>query len=305
MLTYKRPTDLAEAIPAILEHTEQQTPPATLMIVDNDPAGSARDAVAAFVDRGVRYLNETRPGIAAARNKALDESPADALLVFIDDDERPCEGWLTLLLRTYERFRSAAVVGPVVSEYDTDPEEWITAGRVFDRRRLPTGSVVDVAATNNLLLDLSQVHAIGLRFDEEFGLSGGSDSLFTRQLHRSGGRLIWCDEAVVIDKVPVGRLTRRWVLQRAFRFGNSWTRTALVLADSPADRGRVRLDSTIRGLARVGGGAARVAGGLVTRNVGLRARGQRTVARGTGMVSGIFGYVYHEYRRPAMSPGGG
>ena len=37
------------------------------------------------------------------------------------------------------------------------------AGRFFNRRRLPTGTEVDVAATNNLLLDLIQLHELGLR----------------------------------------------------------------------------------------------------------------------------------------------
>ncbi|MEO7377263.1 MAG: glycosyltransferase, partial [Nakamurella sp.] len=193
MLTYCRPDDLVEALPRILCHTEAAG--AALMIVDNDPEGSATSSMVAFGDRVV-YVNETRPGIAAARNRALDEAPADALLIFIDDDERPTEGWLERMLATFEEHRSAAVVGPVISEYEVEPDLWVAAGRFFDRRRLPTGTSVDVAATNNLLLDLTQVHSYGLRFDEAFGASGGSDTLFTRRLVKAGGRMIWCDEAV-------------------------------------------------------------------------------------------------------------
>lgn len=301
MLTYQRPGDLAAAIPAILAHTASIEPPATLMVVDNDPAGSAADAVAAFGDRGVVYVNETRPGIAAARNRAIDESPADALLIFIDDDERPRDHWLSLLLETYRTHRSAAVVGPVVSEYEIEPEPWIQAGRFFDRRRLPSGTAVEVAATNNLLLDLAQVHAHGLRFDEKFGQSGGSDTLFTRQLVRRGGRMVWCDEAVVVDVVPAGRLTRRWVLHRAFRSGNSWTRTSLALAGSARERLAVRVRTFGIGAVRVAGGLARMAVGTVTRSTGRRVRGLRTVARGAGMAAGVFGYVYQEYRRPTVA----
>ncbi len=299
MLTYKRPDDLAEAIPQILQHTAAARPPAVLMVIDNDPAGSAADAVGAFADDGVRYVNETTPGIAAARNRAIDEVAADSLLIFIDDDERPCEGWLDLMLATYGRFQSAAVVGPVVSEYEIEPEEWIRVGRFFDRRRLPTGTEVDVAATNNLLLDLSQVHQLSLRFDEKFGQSGGSDTLFTRQLVRRGGAMIWCDEAVVIDKVPAGRLTRRWVLHRAFRSGNSWVRTSLALEASAWARLVVRLKATGIGGVRIAGGLSRVVLGLVTRSTGSRVRGIRTMARGGGMAAGAVGYVYQEYRRKA------
>ncbi len=294
MLTYRRPVDLAEAVPRILPHTEAAG--ASLLIVDNDPGGSARSAVSAFGDR-VDYVNETRPGIAAARNRALDEAADDALLIFIDDDERPTAGWLDLLLSTHAEHRSAAVVGPVVSEYEVEPDRWVAAGRFFDRRRLPTGTSVEVAATNNLLLDLTQVHAHGLRFDEAFGASGGSDTLFTRRLARAGGRMIWCDEAVVIDKVPASRVSRDWVLRRAFRSGNSWTRTSLEMAPSIPRRTLIRLQTAAIGAARIGAGAASVLLGTVTRRLSRRVRGIRTIARGAGMAAGAFGYVYQEYRR--------
>ena len=83
---------------------------------------------------------------------------------------------------------------------------------------------MEVAATNNLLLDLGRIRALGLEFDERFGLSGGSDTLFTRPLVARGGRMVWCDEAMVVDNVPAGRLTRDWVLRRALRSGNSASR---------------------------------------------------------------------------------
>lgn len=297
MLTYRRPDDLAQAIPSILEQTAGVRPAATLMVVDNDPAASARDAVRAFAADGVQYVHEPRPGIAAARNRALTEAPGNALLIFIDDDERPQPGWLQNLVAGFQRSGAAAVVGPVVSEYEQEPEEWIRAGRFFDRRRLPSGTRVDVAATNNLLLDLTQVHALGLTFDEKFGESGGSDTLFTRRLHAAGREMIWCDEAVVTDVVPVGRLTRDWVLRRAFRSGNSWIRTSLELSGTPRGRVLVRVQAVGIGVVRLAGGTARLAAGALTRSMGLRARGLRTMARGGGMLAGAGGYTYREYRR--------
>lgn len=297
MLTFRRPDDLADAVPAVLAQTRRLDPPAVVLIVDNDPAGSARDAVHAFGADDVRYVHEPRPGIAAARNRALTQAPPDALLIFIDDDERPHDGWLELLLAAQARYRSAAVVGPVVSEYETDPDDWIAAGRFFDRRRLPTGTRVDVAATNNLLLDLAQVHELGLRFDEKFGESGGSDTLFTRRLHAAGRSMIWCDEAVVTDVVPAARLTRDWVLRRAFRSGNSWIRVSLELAPGFATRVATRAQGIGVGAVRVVGGAARYVAGLLTRSTGRRARGLRTIARGAGMIAAALGYTYREYRR--------
>ena len=60
-----------------------------------------------------------------------------------------------------------------------------------------TGTRLEVAATNNLLLDLRAVRAAGLRFDVDLGTQGGEDTLFTRQLVASGGLLTWCAEAAL------------------------------------------------------------------------------------------------------------
>lgn len=296
-LTYRRPDDLAALLPLLAEQASQARFPTDVLIVDNDPDAGARVQVEAF-GAPVRYVHAPVAGIAAARNVALDESGDHDVLVFIDDDERPVPGWLDLLLAEWERTRPAAVVGPVVSEFAAAPEAWVAAGRFFDRRRLPTGTEIDVAATNNLLLDLAVVRSLDLHFDLRFGLTGGSDTLFTRQLHAGGGRLVWCDEAVVTDVVPAKRLTRQWVLQRAFRSGNSWATTSAALAAGslPSQVG-VRARTAVSGVPRVLGGVARLSAGTVLRRLDLRARGLRTAARGAGMISGSLGLAYVEYKR--------
>ena len=300
VLTYCRPKDLEEMLPELLAQAGTVSLPVEILVIDNDPQGGARDQVAAAAASSgpsrVRYVHEPSPGIASARNRALTEAADAELLIFIDDDERPTKQWLMQLLDTYATFRPAAVVGPVLSRYDTEPDLWIRAGGFFERRRFATGTPVSLAATNNLLLDLVQVRRLGLRFDERFGLSGGSDSLFTRQLHQRGGQMIWCDEAIVIDVVPADRLTREWVLQRAFRMGNTWSRINL---DDTANSERMLMRFTLlaRGGVRVVGGLARYLAGLIVGQLPQRARGLRTAARGAGMLSGSVGSVYHEYRR--------
>jgi glycosyltransferase involved in cell wall biosynthesis len=240
---------------------------------------------------------EATPGIAAARNRALEEAVAADLLVFIDDDERPHEGWLRALLRTHAETGAAAVAGAVVSEFTSAPGAWVAAGGFYRRRRLPTGSAIEVAATNNLLLDLAQVRAAGLRFDPRFGSSGGEDTLFTRSLSRCGARLVWCDEAVVTDVVPAERTTPRWVLMRAFSSGNSDTRVRLALAADRRAAVQVRAAALVRGVPRVLAGTARAAVGLLVLSRSHQARGLRSAARGAGMLAGAVGHVYLEYRR--------
>lgn len=293
-LTYRRPADLAALLPQLEREARGVGDSVRLLIVDNDPDGGARQQVEAF--DGVRYLHAPTPGIAAARNAALDASGDADLLVFIDDDERPVEHWLALLLATWRTTRPAAVIGPVVSTFDEEPSAWVQAGRFFSRRRLPTGTEVQVAATNNLLLDLGVIRARRLRFDERFGLTGGSDTLFTRQLRAAGGRMVWCDEAVVTDVVPSSRVGRQWVMHRAYRSGNSDALTAIALAGGVRGAA-LRLRFAARGSARVVAGAIPGRIGRLTGSLTMDARGARRRARGSGMLAGALGRAYVEYRR--------
>lgn len=301
-LTFRRPQDLALLLPELLEQACRQTPgwEVGLLVVDNDPDRGAHDAVLAYAADStvpVRYTHEPEPSIAAARNRALNDA-STRLLVFIDDDERPSSGWLSLLLAEFERSRAAAVVGPVVSTFEVEPDAWIEAGGFFKRRRMPSGSRVALAATNNLLLDLDVVRRHGLQFDRAYALTGGEDMLFSRQLDARGEQIVWCDEAFVTDVVPAARVTHRFVTMRAFSHGNTWARTSLDMAARWPGRSLVRARLLGHGFSRVLAGGLRALLGRVSRRTDHDARGTRMMMRGVGMIAGAVGWRYEEYRRP-------
>ena len=302
--TYRRPDAVVRAVRgALAQVAAVGAPPgaAEVLVIDNDPASSARSAVTALPvpeGAGLRYVVEERPGVAAVRNRALDEAAGRRLLVFIDDDEEPEAGWLAALLATFADTGAAAVAGLVVPAYESAPDAWVRAGAFFERRTWPTGTVRPVAATNNLLLDLGFVRSRGLRFDEDFGATGGEDTLFTRRLVAAGGRIRWCDDARVRDHVPAARLDRRWILRRQRTHAATAVRVELALAGpGPHLAGRARALGA--GLTRMLVGAARVGAGLVGGSVRHRARGARLVARGRGMAAASVGRgVHREYGRP-------
>lgn len=298
VLTYQRPDDLPPLLPELARQAATHGPDAAVLVVDNDPAGSAREVVESLGLPQVRYVVEPEPGIAAARNRALVESLDHGLLIFIDDDERPDPDWVELLVECYRTHdRPVGVAGAVVPDVGAIEDPWITAGEFFVRPRHRTGTLQEAASTANLLLDLQQVRAMGVRFDEAFGLSGGSDTMFTRELVARGGRIVWCDEARVVDHIRVQRLTRAWVLQRHFRSGNSWARTSLAMTGGGTRALPTRLRLTAQGAPRIVLGALRTAYGVLTGSLRHRARGQRTIARGRGMTVGAWGSVYVEYSR--------
>ena len=300
--TYRRPDAVVRAVRgALAQAAAVGAPPgaAEVLVIDNDPASSARSAVTALPEgAGLRYVVEERPGVAAVRNRALDEAAHRRLLVFIDDDEEPEAGWLAALLATFADTGAAAVAGLVVPAYESAPDAWVRAGAFFERRTWPTGTVRPVAATNNLLLDLGFVRSRGLRFDEDFGATGGEDTLFPRRLVAAGGQIRWCDDARVRDHVPAARLDRRWILRRQRTHAATAVRVELALAGpGPHLAGRARALGA--GLVRMLVGAARVGAGLVGGSVKHRARGARLVARGRGMAAASVGRgVHREYGRP-------
>jgi hypothetical protein len=302
--TYRRPADLRAALPLLLEHVREVSGrsggryAADILVVDNDADGTAAAVVTEVGAPEIRHVVEPTPGIAAARNRAMDEAAAGGarLLSFIDDDERPMASWLSSLVDTWERTGAAAVKGRVVAEFDGELDPWVRAGDFWFRRRMPTGTEIDVAAAGNLLLDLDQVRRYGVRFDTALGLAGGEDTLFSRTLARRGGRMVFCDESAALDFVPRERMTRAWVLARARSHGNAAVLTELRLS-RPAARPVVRARWAGHGLLRVVGGGTQWCCGVLRGSLRQRVRGVRAVCRGAGMIGGACGLTFVEYAR--------
>jgi glycosyltransferase involved in cell wall biosynthesis len=293
ILTYRRPRQLAQVLPAVTAQTTELAGwTAQVVVVDNSPDGDAAGAV----HPPVRYVHEPRPGIVAARNRALAEAAEADLLVFIDDDELPTHGWLAALVATWTQARCLAVTGPVRSVFSGDPGDWVRGCGMFVRDRHDTGAEVASAATNNLLLDLAAVRSLGLSFDDRFGRSGSEDTMFSRRIRDQGEVIRWCDEAEVVEPVPPERATRRWVLRRAFRTGTTWSAIELIRA-APGRRQLTRAELTARALVRAAQAIAQLAAATATRSTGRRSAAEVLLAGRLGMLAGAFGYLHGEYRR--------
>ena len=339
MLTYRRNDYLAQVIPELLAQADDvcdaQTT-ASVLIVDNDPQAGARAVVeaaraalageqpqtaeppeqavlsepsgSADSDKATLrlvYVHEPEPGIVAGRNRALSQAHGSDALIFIDDDEIPSPGWLKALVSTWRAQGCAAVTGPTPPTFEVDPSAWVVASGAFDSWEAADGAQVRSADTGNLLLDLAVVEDLGLRFDPRYGLTGGEDSLFTRQLTRAGGVIRFAAGAVVTKRVPAARARRTWVLERSLRSGSSWARVRIDTAGS-ADGGasgrlarlRLRLGYGAKGLAKAGIDGARAGVARIRGDVPAQARYEVSSRGGLGMVVGALGVQVREYGRP-------
>ncbi len=298
--TFRRPEALRNALRTVRTQVDAENgvPEApmrcSILVIDNDPAGSGERVAR---EHGARYVIEPRPGIAAVRNRALRECERADAILFIDDDEIPDPGWLRAMIAMYAATTPTAVAGRVVTRFPDGVEAWTSQSGAFQRPTRSHGQTMREAATNNLLLAIDGVRRLGLSFDERFGLTGGSDSMFTLQLTRRGGTIRWAEDAVVIEQEDPERFTRSWVLRRTFRFGNTSARVRIALAPTSARRVAERVRALARGGARAVGGSVRWGFGAVSGSLRHRAHGARTVARGLGMMTGALGHAHDEYGR--------
>lgn len=295
-LTYRRPVGLARLLRELDRLIIPDAVEVCVVVVDNDPDASAEDQVrdhGASSPLDLRYLHEPTRGISAARNAAIVSARqwgADALC-FIDDDEWPEPDWLVELLGTAQRTGADVVTGPVLPVFDEPPAEWIDEGGFFERPRHVHDEIIDYATTSSVLIEMACIDDRSEPFDAEFGLSGGSDTHLFAELIDAGRRVAWCDRAVVYEAIPVTRTNAPWLLRREYRRGQTMSRSL-----------RRRDPRLVRYVRRVVNGCRETVSGIVVLLVGLpfgRARwfrGAKKIVLGAGMITGLFGVTYQEYR---------
>lgn len=294
--TYRRPDMLRHLLKSLDAMTLDE--PYDVVIIDNDPNASARQVALEFADTNprVRYAVEPRPGIAAARNAGLRLAASSRYVAFVDDDEWVDADWLECLLQVMRATDSVAVSGPVRFHFENEPRRWITSGGFHVSPSLPEGAPMDFAATNNLLVDMTAAKSLRVtEFDNRFGITGGSDIMFTNSLYRAGGKIVWTNSAVVHERVPAERTTLRWVLRRARREGNTLARVEMAAGGTKGSRSAVRL--TLLGLARCCLGAVRMLGAMLSGGRMSFGKGMRTFWRGVGIISSVLGRHVQEYAR--------
>lgn len=299
LATFRRPRELARALPPILDQVATlRGPEARLVVVDNDPDGSAQDLVTGRGHPLLQYVHEPVPGIAAARNRAMAAAGSADAIVFIDDDEVPMAGWLQALVDAWLEWRCAGVAGPVTYEFEGPADEWVRAAAIFEGKVRRTGSVTPGASTANLLLDLEALRRNALAFDHEFGISGGSDTMLTHTLRMKGLQIRWCQEAAVTEFVASERSTHEYVSKRNIRTANTWSRVTMRLTEDGPERWRKRAELTARGGYRLMRGVGLRGAALIRRDVRLDARGAYDWGSGLGVLMGAYGKVRSEYERP-------
>lgn len=184
-----------------------------LLIVDNDPSGSAADAVrqaAARFPAPIEYIGEMRPGFATVRNAALDRIPKEYAICFLDDDAVVPPDWLEVMWKASITHPGALVRAryAFVRDLPSAPPQIEKAVR-----ELPNVESLGPAGTSGLLIPMEALGPI--RFDPYYDESGGEDLDLLLRLAEAGVTEVVAD-TVVLEQVRQGGSSRdeKWKLAR-------------------------------------------------------------------------------------------
>jgi glycosyltransferase involved in cell wall biosynthesis len=218
---------------------EQQFPTKDyeVIVVDNGSTDgtSALVSTRAKSSANLRYIFEPSPGVSIARNTGWRAS-GGAWVAFLDDDAIPQPDWLTRIMAAFDHASPtpSCVGGRVEPIYEVSPPDWVK-GRLLDFL-----TVVDHAREPFFIRDVlhgSKLVSANMAFQKAaLDRAGG----FHPELDRIGDNLlsggevllqlqlekldlpIYYDPAIFVrHHVSAGRLTRRWLEDRAFWGGVS------------------------------------------------------------------------------------
>jgi len=223
--TFRRPQRAVEAARSALAQT---TPDFEIVLVDNDPEGSALGPLRALADPRITVLHEPRAGVANARNAGLHASRG-GLIAFLDDDEIAPTSWIAELLRVQAACKADVVFGPVRTRLESPPRDHSAFFEAFFARDpCHAEGIIDVFYG----CGCSLVRRAALPSPQPFSAArneiGGEDDLLFQGMEAEGAVFAWAPNAWVWETPERSRVTLAYTLRRAFAYGQgpatkAWT----------------------------------------------------------------------------------
>jgi succinoglycan biosynthesis protein ExoM len=228
--TFRRPDYLRRALSSLFAQRGVAGRMTQIVVVDNDPEGTARNLVATLAGLSpceLIYRHEPTPGVATARNSGLRATDAP-LIAFLDDDEKASPHWLSALLEIQAQTGADVVFGPIRGRVP-DGTGWTTPylERFFGRSGSDRSGLINRAygCGNSLLLRATALPGPS-PFNTAADEIGGEDDLLFQALQDRGGRFAWAAEAWVDEFAPAHRANLAYALRRAFTYGQGPTQAA-------------------------------------------------------------------------------
>jgi succinoglycan biosynthesis protein ExoM len=296
--TFQRSEGLKRLLDALnlLTFSKCELPDLEVIVIDNDSSGSASAVCEQMTDFkwALKYHIEQQRGISYARNRAVASiDKKSRFLVFIDDDEVPESNWLDELLFVQQSYQADVVAGAVVPIFpEPGTPDWASEGKFFQYGRFPTGHFLNVAFTNNVLINTEIFEKFDTIFDKRFALSGGEDAHFFMRVYLQGYKMVWADEALVYEWIPKSRTNIPWVLRRGFRTWGSQSICERELQPSI----QLLFIRALKGITLVLYGLVLLLPSLLRKRYRF-IQALLNISRGFGTLFGLAGWSYQEYQK--------
>jgi hypothetical protein len=263
--TNRSPADVAEALVALA----RQAPADRIALVASGLAASDVQAHRAAAG-AVLVLEEPRPGLSLARNRALEWAAGlgAGAIAYVDDDAVAGPGWWDALITRWAAAGDelGVIGGPIRPRWSVAPPAWVS-GPILPALTLldlgPQEQLLDPETTTvfgaNISFAVGPLLEIG-GFDPAYGHSGGrvffsEEDEAQRALARRGYRVLYAPELEVEHVIPAERLTRKSFLRRRFAYGRALGRrrgrTAAAAGRQLATSGPGALVAGVRGDSRL------------------------------------------------------
>jgi glycosyltransferase involved in cell wall biosynthesis len=239
--TWNNSRSLARTLEAITKCTVPAGLEWELIVVNNNCTDDTDNVVAAFGDRlPIVYVHEPEQGVSRARNTGL-EAASGRLVIFTDDDVKPCLEWLAIYWSAYLQTPSGFYFGgPVQSEFEVEkPDDELLRLAPPSVRGLDFGPQPRKLASNEFLIGANwgcpgdALRSAGW-FDLNTGLNPAAGEVRTgpetdlmMRLQRNGLAGWYLPEAVVIHFVPGKKCTLEHIAARAEANGAYQARLSL------------------------------------------------------------------------------
>lgn len=218
--TRNRPARLGALLDSLQAALEG--PALEVVVVDNDPAGSADQVADRYAGRfPLRYVREPAAGLTHARNRAIRESHM-AWIAFLDDDETVGREWLQAHHRVLASTGADASFGPVRVEFEDTVPHAIRCCRFFQGPAFTEGEPVPWyhTRTSNVVLRRAALPDPITPFRAAFNHTGGEDIDLFKRMSEAGRRFVSAGPGTaVLEYREHDRASLAWALRRSLRNG--------------------------------------------------------------------------------------
>ncbi|MDY0093816.1 MAG: glycosyltransferase [Candidatus Vecturithrix sp.] len=200
-----------------------------LIVVDNNSKDTTKETIISFSDRlPIKYVFEKKQGISAAKNAGISLARG-RLLIFTDDDVRPCSAWIKSYWSAYTQDNKKLYWGgPIESEFDgPKPDASLLRFAPPSVRGLDLGTCTRLLEPNewfvgaNIAVSADTFNEMG-GFDTTLGLdpstgivSVGEESDLQRRLKLAGYRAMYLPDASLRHVVPHQKSSLKHIADRA------------------------------------------------------------------------------------------